>query len=72
MNNVHTTCLVSYGHEPHEEGKAARFDGFVITPKDFFFHVMRKGRAGRRAGVWEFGRIGGGRGTGDESGKGGR
>lgn len=37
MNNVHTTCLVGYGHEPHEEGKAARFDGFVVTPKDFFF-----------------------------------
>lgn len=37
MNDVHTMCLVGYGHEPHEEGKAARFDGFVITPKDFFF-----------------------------------
>lgn len=32
---------------------------------------MRKGRAGRRAGVWECGRIGGGRGTGNEKGKGG-
>ena len=36
MNNVHTTCLVGYGHEPHEEGKASRFDGFVVTPKEFF------------------------------------
>ena len=27
---------------------------------------MRKGRAGRKAGVWESGRIGGGRGTGDK------
>lgn len=61
MNNVHTTCLVGYGHEPHEEGKAARFDGFVVTPKDFFFH--------RRAGVWESGKIGGGKCTGDESSK---
>ena len=33
---------------------------------------MRKGRAGRRAGVWECGRIGGGRGTGNEKGKGGK
>ena len=32
---------------------------------------MRKGRADRRAGVWESRRIGGGRGTGDERGKGG-
>lgn len=33
---------------------------------------MRKGRAGRKTGVWESGRIGGGKGTGDESGKSGR
>ena len=30
---------------------------------------MRKDRAGRWAGVWESGRIGGGKGTGDESSK---
>ena len=36
MNNVPTTCLVGYGHEPHDESKVAQFDGFVVTPIDFF------------------------------------
>ena len=39
MNNVYTTCLVGYGHEPHDESKVAQFDGLCGYANRFFSHV---------------------------------